>query len=302
MAKRSNPETVKKAASRKNKVTPGSAERIETDKRIIDTGIFLPCFCPLCSHTLIEDDRVVLDVRRPSGQKGKIRLSPYLNVHESSSTIYIPDDEEVEDIFCPHCHQSLKDTPMQCDECGSAVARFIIRPFYKDIDFFICQKKNCHWHGIGPETKREMELEITGFKNPKDQLELIRTGTKLQFFCPTCGAKLVQGEDLTMVAEDREGRLASLRLSPYLNFFTSECSLMIPDEEDVVDLLCPDCGESFWQSEKYCGLCGSKAAKLDVRGSSFDADFYICMRRQCNWHGLSEKDCRKIILDDSLEW
>ncbi len=301
MGKRLDAALTKKAVP-KNHVTPGSAQRSKTDEQIIKTGIFLPCFCPLCSHTLIEDDHVVLDVRRPSGQRGKIRLSPYLKVYESSSTIYIPDGEEVEDIFCPHCRQSLKDTSRQCDECGSAVARFIIRPFYKDIDFFICLKKNCHWHGIGPEAKQEMELEISGFKNPRDQLELIRTGTKLQFFCPNCGAKLVQGEDLTVVVEDREGRVASLKLSPYLNVFTSECSLVVPDEEDVVDMLCPECGESFWQSDKYCGLCGSKTAKLDVKGSSFEADFYICMRKQCNWHGLSEKDCRKIILDDSLEW
>jgi len=291
-----------KKTGQKNQVTPGSTQRSETDEHIIKTGIFLPCFCPLCSHSLIEDDKVVLDVRRPSGQKGKIRLSPYLKVYETSSTIYIPDGEEVEDIYCPHCHQSLKDASRQCDECGSSVARFTIRPFYKDIVFFICLKKNCHWHGIGPEAKEEMELEISGFKNPKDQLDLIKNGTKLQFFCPNCGAQLVQGEDLTVVVEDQEGRVASLKLSPYLNVFTSECSLVIPSEEDVVDMLCPECGQSFWQSDKYCGLCGSKAAKLDVKVSSFDADFYICMRKQCNWHGLSEKDCRKIMLDDSLEW
>ncbi|MBN1545965.1 MAG: hypothetical protein JW902_04825 [Syntrophaceae bacterium] len=292
--------TVKKTS--KSAVTPGSAQRTETDKQIRQTGIFLPCFCPLCSQSLIEDEKIVLDVRRPSGEKGQIRLSPYLKVYESSSTIYIPDGEEVEDLYCPHCHQSLKDTSRQCDECGSSVGRFTIRPFYKDIDFYICLKKNCHWHGIGPDAKEEMELEITGFKNPKNQLELIKKGVKLQFFCPTCGAQLVQGEDLTVVVEDTEGRVASLKLSPYLNVFTSECSLVIPPDEDVVDMLCPECGESFWQSDKYCGLCGSKAAKLDVKGSSFDADFYICMRKQCNWHGLSEKDCRKIILDDSLEW
>jgi predicted RNA-binding Zn-ribbon protein involved in translation (DUF1610 family) len=301
MVKRLEKKPAKKKISTKD-VTPGSAQRSDTDKHIVETGIFLPCFCPHCSQSLIENDKIVLEVRRPSGEKGKIRLSPYLKVYESSSTIYIPDGEEVEDLFCPHCHQSLKDTSRQCDECGSAVGRFIIRPFYKDIDFFICLKRNCHWHGIGTEAKAEMELEISGFKDPKDQLELIKNGTKLQFFCPNCGAKLVQGEDLNVVIEDNEGRATPLKLIPYLNVYTSECALTIPDGEDVVDMLCPECGESFWQSEKYCGLCGSKAAKLDVKVSSLDADFYICMRKQCNWHGLSEKDCRKIMLDDSLEW
>ena len=38
-----------------------------------------------------------------------------------------------------------------------------------------------------------------------------------------------------------------------------------------------------------------KAAQLKVKVSSFDVDFYVCMRKQCHWHGLSEKDCRMII-------
>jgi predicted RNA-binding Zn-ribbon protein involved in translation (DUF1610 family) len=283
-------------------VTPGSAQRTETDKQIIKTGTFLPCFCPLCSQSLNENDQVVLEVSRPTGQRGIVRLSPYLNVFESSSTIYIPDGEAVEDVFCPHCQQSLKEQSKHCDVCGSAIGRFFIRPFHKDVDFYTCLKRNCHWHGIGPEAQQEMELEISGFKDPKDQRELIRTGTKLQCFCPTCNADLVQGEDLTVVIEDKEGHVAPLKLSPYLNAFTSECSLFIPPGEEVADMLCPECGKSFWLDDKICGLCGSKAAKLKVKVSSFDADFYICMRKQCHWHGLSEKDCRRIILDDSLEW
>lgn len=283
-------------------VTAGSARRRETDKKIIKTGTFLPCYCPLCSHSLNENEQIVLEVSRPTGQRGKIRLSPYLNVFESSSTIYIPDGEAVVDIYCPHCQQSLKEEGKLCDVCGSSIGHFSIRPFHRDIDFYICLKRNCHWHGIGPDAQQEMELEISGFKDPKDQRELIRTGTKLQCFCPSCSADLVQGEDLSVIAKDKEGRLASLKLSPYLNVFTSECSLYIPPGEEVADMLCPKCGESFWRDERFCNLCGSKAAKIKVKVSSFDVDFFVCMRKQCHWHGLSEKDCRKIILDDSLEW
>jgi len=283
-------------------VTPGTAPRTAADKKIIETGTFLPCFCPLCSHSLNENDQIALEVSRPTGSRGTIRLSPYLNVFECSSTVYIPDGEEVESLYCPHCRQSLKEESKQCDECGSAIARLMIRPFHKDIDFYLCLKKNCHWHGIGAEAQQEMELGISGFKDPKDQRELVRTGTKLQCFCPNCNAELVQGDDLNLVIKDKKGEAAPMKLSPYLNVFTSECSLFIPPGEEVADMLCPKCGISFWRDDKYCGLCGSKAAQLKVKVSSFDIDFYVCMRKQCHWHGLSEKDCRKIMLDDSIEW
>ncbi|HOO41214.1 MAG TPA: hypothetical protein PKY80_08335 [Syntrophales bacterium] len=289
-------------AAHPNPATPGTEQRAEKDKKIIETGTFLPCFCPLCSESLNENDQVVLEVSRPTGERGTIRLSPYLNVFECSSTIYIPEGEEVEGLYCPHCRQSLKEESKQCDECGSAIARVMIRPFQKDTDFYICLKKNCHWHGIGPEAQQEMELGISGFKDPKDQRELVRTGTKLQCFCPSCNADLVQGDDLNMVIKNKEGFIAPLKLSPYLNVFTSECSLFIPPGEEVEDMICPKCGSSFWLDDKYCELCGSKAAQLKVKVSSFDVDFYVCMRKQCHWHGLSEKDCRMIILDDSSEW
>ena len=283
-------------------ITPGSAQREEKDKQIISTGTYLPCFCPHCLKSLNEDNQIVFEVARPTGQRAKIRLSPYLNVFETSSTVYIPDGEEVEDLFCPHCRQSLKVPTELCEGCGSAVGHFLIRPFQKDIDFYICLKKNCHWHGIDPDARQEMELEISGFKDPADQQELLKKGTKLQSFCPTCNAGLVQNDDLTMMIEDKEGHIGPLKLSPFLNVFKSECSLFIPPGEEVADMLCPECGESFWLDDKQCGLCGSKAAKIKIKVSSFDVDFYICMRKKCNWHGLSEKDCQRIILDDSCEW
>ena len=61
MGKRLNAALAKKAVP-ENHGTPGSAQRSKTDEHIIKTGIFLPCFCPLCSHSLIEDDKIGLAV------------------------------------------------------------------------------------------------------------------------------------------------------------------------------------------------------------------------------------------------
>ncbi len=272
------------------------------DKKVLKTGTFLKCFCPHCRVSLIRNEEVVFGVERAKGERGELHLSPRLNVFDSTSSITLPEGEEVSDLFCPICRASLKVPDKGCEECGSHVARFWIRVDAENIEFYICLRKNCFWHGVSEEARQKMMLDIAGFKQPADHTEMIRTGTKLLCFCPRCHGSLVEGDDLVVNVLDKAGKVGKLKLSPYLNVFRSESSLFLPPGEEVQDMICPKCKQSLWMDDMHCELCGSRAARFEVRASVLNVDFYICMRKECHWHGLSEHDRRRIILDESMEW
>ena len=53
-------------------------------------------------------------------------LSPYLNVFTSKTTIRIPEDEFIGDLYCTHCHKPLLVEGGQCEECGSEIAKLVV--------------------------------------------------------------------------------------------------------------------------------------------------------------------------------
>jgi len=276
--------------------------RHEPHPAVFKTGSYLKCHCPHCGQSLISEDWILLDVVNQARERGVLRLSPYLNFFDSSSTIQLTEWQEVHDLSCPHCRHTLKEPDAQCASCHSRVARLQVRAGTDSFDLLFCLRKNCRWHGLSEEAKGTIILEASGFEEPKDHKEFIKSGTKLQLFCPLCKTGLVQGDDLVVHVRDRQGQLSVMKLSPYLNVFTSECSLFLPAGEEVTDMICPHCNRSLWLDNKHCEACGARAAKFLVKAFVLDVDFYVCMRLKCHWHGLGPKDRQRIILDESLEW
>jgi len=137
-------------------VDPVEEEKAET-KETIETGTFLQTYCPHCKKSLIEDDMLKLKI--VNGETGYLLLSPYLNVFTSKSTIYLPEDKAVHDMYCPHCNKSLLETGMQCQKCGSPVARIFVSARTKLLDFYICTKKGCRWHGLKKDDFFDIRLE-----------------------------------------------------------------------------------------------------------------------------------------------
>jgi ssDNA-binding Zn-finger/Zn-ribbon topoisomerase 1 len=129
-------------------------ERIETMR----TGTFLKSYCPHCKESLIEDWSIKLKVDR-GDEEGLLMLSPYLNIFTSRSTIRLPEDELIENILCPHCNHSLVITGEECGECGSQVARIVVGATSRLVDFYICSRKGCTWHGLSREDIDHIRLE-----------------------------------------------------------------------------------------------------------------------------------------------
>lgn len=129
-------------------------EKIE----IIKSGTFLHAYCPHCKKTLIEKNMIKLMVVR-GRKKGFIMLSPYLNVFTSKSTIFLREGEMIGDLRCFNCNSSLMVKDKSCEECGCEIAKIAISARTKLIDFYICAKKGCRWHGLSREDLNDIRLE-----------------------------------------------------------------------------------------------------------------------------------------------
>jgi hypothetical protein len=131
----------------------------EEKRKIITSGTYLHSFCPFCSHSLIENDELILIIEENNGDTGRLCLSPYLNVFLHESTIHIPDKSEAKDIKCPHCCKSLIVKSEKCGDCGSRIVRFEVEAVSRLIDFNICARKGCEWHGLSHDDLDDIILD-----------------------------------------------------------------------------------------------------------------------------------------------
>lgn len=131
----------------------------DEQKFIIESGSFLQSFCPYCRKSLIEDGLLKLKVINNKKEEGFVFLSPYLNVFSSKSTIFLPELTPVGGIFCNHCNASLIEEDKKCDRCGTDIAKIMVNARTKMIDFYICSKKGCSWHGLNKNDLDDIRLE-----------------------------------------------------------------------------------------------------------------------------------------------
>ncbi len=130
----------------------------EDDVELIPSGSYLRSYCPHCEESIIENHEVKLKVISKSGV-GILVLSPYLNVFTTKSTIDIQEGEVLQDVKCPHCDTSLVHTEDKCELCGSKIIAMEVAAVSKIIEFFICSKKGCHWHGMDDSDITDIILE-----------------------------------------------------------------------------------------------------------------------------------------------
>ncbi len=280
--------------------------------------------CRFCGESLMDKKVLVdnepsirLDVKH-TGQKGIIHLSSIYGSYNYSCTIDIPKDE-IAAFFCPHCKKEVN-TDVECLSCGASMV-----PFYLDMGgkVSICARSGCKNHHVEFEDlsqalkKLYQEYGFRGRKYPKDErdakakqakkeqkvderTEILESGTFLQSYCPNCRKSLIENDMLKLkIINGEEGFLL---LSPYLNSFTSKSTIFLPEDKAVTDIKCFHCDTSLVEKEKSCGSCQSPIAKINVSASTKLIDFYICTKKGCKWHGLSEDDLYSIKLEESDEW
>lgn len=284
--------------------------------------------CPICNKSLMDEEHLVdnkpsikfdIDIQ---GTKGTINLSSIYGSYNYRTDIDIPKDT-VAEFSCPHCRAKLEtkelcgdcDAPMVnvCLDMGGKVtfcsrngckkhsAEFedltsALRKFYHDYGF----RHPKHRIEDQIEASKSMEAFKSKAKPEEEHKEIIKSGTFLYAYCPYCKRSLIEENMLKLkVVNGEEGYML---LSPYLNVFSSKSTIYLPENKDISEIKCPHCDESLIVKEDNCDSCGSPTAKILVSASTKMIEFFVCSRKGCRWHGLSDKDMNDIRLEDSMEW
>jgi ssDNA-binding Zn-finger/Zn-ribbon topoisomerase 1 len=250
------------------------------------------------------------------GTAGEIWLSSIYGSYNYKSTIDLPKNE-IALFKCPHCNEDLV-SKNECMSCGAGMI-----PFYLDMGgkVSVCSRSGCKNHfvefedlsialrkfyqeygysGKLPELPRE-ERQFDPEQAKRDERrEILQTGTFLHTYCPHCRKSLIENDMLKL--KIKNGEEGFLMLSPYLNVFSSKSTVFLPEDKVVSDLSCPHCEHSLILTDQSCGKCGSPVARINVSARTKLIDFYICTKKGCKWHGLSEGDLYEIRLEDSVEW
>lgn len=139
--------------------------------------------------------------------------------------------------------------------------------------------------------------EPLGKKTMKPGLHVLRTGTYLHTYCSVCGANLIQG-DWIIFNIKAGSQVGELQLSPRFNVFDKESTIALAPDIELDDICCPFCQVSLINPRVVCGRCGAKAARIRISAVNLDIHLNICARLGCPWHGLSERDKARLILEE----
>lgn len=274
--------------------------------------------CPSCRKSLMDKAHQIdgqsaiglgVDVK---GKKGWLRLSPVYGSYKMESEFPIAKDAIVK-ISCPHCQTALRSTN-ECEVCGAPMVPLMLEEGGR---MFICSRRGCKKHFLEFEdingalakfhdaysySGKPASSSETSVKSRGQEKEVLPTGTFLQSYCPHCQRSLIDKNSIKFTVVNKNGREGVLLISSYLNVFTNRSTIEIPQGEQVKDLKCPHCRHSLIEKGHKCGKCESLTAKITVSAMQKLISFYICLRKGCFWHGLSDKDTKLILLEDSPEW
>lgn len=278
--------------------------------------------CPNCGRSLMDSEDLVdnepsihLDVEYKN-KRGGIWLSSIYGSYNYKASIDLPKNE-IAKFICPHCETQVT-SQAECMTCGAPMV-----PFYLDMGgkVSICSRSGCKNHfvefedlsialrkfyqeygyvGKGTKPVREPEVKSLVEQQKEESAEIIQTGTFLQAYCPECRKSLIEDDMLKLKIFNGEEGI--IMLSPYFNVFSSMSTIFLPEDKVVSDLRCPHCNVSLILNDRFCELCASPVAKISVTARTKLIDFFMCTKKGCKWHGLSEEDLNDIRLEDSLEW
>ncbi|MEI8202066.1 MAG: hypothetical protein WCH34_03585 [Bacteroidota bacterium] len=289
--------------------------------------ISLQVKCPVCNKSLMDDDYKIDNESsiklfvESAGKTGTLRMSSIYGSYNYLADVDLPANELTK-FFCPHCRELL----LSNDNCNTCEAPMVSLNLDIGGKISFCSRKGCTDHNIGfedlsvalkklyqdyeysPKHKIKQEDVFMHDKKEKEKSdaeitkEIIETGSFLQIYCPHCKKTLIEDAMFKLRIINEKNEMGYLMLSPYLNVFSSKSTIYLPEEKELNDIRCFQCDASLKVPERKCDKCGTTIAKVMVSAHTKMIDFYICARKGCIWHGLSENDLEDIRLEDSVEW
>ncbi|MEI8202068.1 MAG: NADPH-dependent glutamate synthase [Bacteroidota bacterium] len=147
----------------------------ELDVKYLKFKTYLNTYCPFCHQSFNferKDEKHIEFKAMFKGQEIDLKLSPYLDVFDSETSVPIMEGESLDDIMCPFCKASLISPEIKCGECNSPVGHVIISALSKLMPLFICLKKGCEWHGLTKADERRIKLKIPRQEMPEQDQTL----------------------------------------------------------------------------------------------------------------------------------
>lgn len=278
--------------------------------------------CPVCGKSLMDAEHLVdneqsikLDFE-VKGKKNQIWLSSIYGSYNYTSEIDLPAGENVK-LFCPHCNENIT-SDSDCLVCGSEMIEFNLdiggkvsvcsrigckNHFVEFDDLSVALKKLYQEYGYsGKAMPRPDILKDPEIPKVDESKEIIGSGTHIQTYCPYCEKSLETDDQIKLIIINDKDETGYIMLSPYMNVFTSKSTIFLSEDKVVKDAMCPHCNKSLKVHDKKCGKCNSDVVKIKVSARTRLLDFYLCTKKGCRWHGLSDEDLYDIKMDDSLEW
>lgn len=125
----------------------------------INKDTYLNCWCPHCEAALNEDRKAVFKITNKAGEVGTSKMSPYLNVLDRETAMHVEDDEELEDVQCPHCNTSLivKDQVCKFDNCKMMSFLVSVADSIK-LKLTVCVVRTCRWYIMSDEDNERLIL------------------------------------------------------------------------------------------------------------------------------------------------
>jgi len=136
---------------------------LEQDVRYLKYKTYLSFYCPHCKNTFNyngknEKSLLFNGVYKDEGLE--IKLSPFLDVFDTRTSIKLKKESVLDDLLCPKCKNSLVNSKVSCNDCGTKVGEIIVSAHAKLIPFYVCLKQGCEWHGIPKEEEKKIKLKI----------------------------------------------------------------------------------------------------------------------------------------------
>lgn len=133
----------------------------------------------------------------------------------------------------------------------------------------------------------------------EQDVNYLKFKTYLNTYCPHCHQSFnIEKKDLKQIEFKGlyKGSEIDVFLSPYLDVFDSETSVPVAQDDLLDDLICPACKKSLINKQVPCGECGAPVGEVIISALSKLIPFFICLKKGCEWHGLTKADERKIKL------
>lgn len=257
----------------------------------MDDMISLNVWCPLCNKSLMEPEleidnepSIKLGISK-NNERGTIHLSSLYGSYHYKTDIDILFQEEYK-FTCSSCNQDIT-SAIKCDECSAAMIPLNIEGV--GIVRF-CSRSGCSNHSIEIE-----DIEAIDYFSTKK--ELLKSGSYLQAFCPHCKKTNTDGNMVRFKVKNQKDEVGELILSPYLNFYTDNSTIQIPEGELAKEVMCPNCSKSLVVENEKCEICSSPIIGINVAAETKLICFYFCSKKGCPWHGLSHKDVKFVSLE-----